>query len=86
MSTKITRFDVFKIVQNNILEILPKITAEFVTPEKSFNDLGANSVDRIEIITSSISHLGIKIALLSFASVNNIYDLVDILFNNLNIK
>lgn len=86
MSTEITRSDIFKIIQNNILEVLPKMAIELISLEKNLSNLGANSVDRIEIITLSMSDLGVKIALLNFANVNNIYDLVEVLFNNLNTK
>ena len=59
--------EVFEVVKNNILEILPKVTADMVTPEHSLSELGANSVDRMEVITLSMAALTPNIALLSFS-------------------
>jgi polyketide biosynthesis acyl carrier protein len=82
MSNTITKAEVFDIVKNNILDILPKVQPEMVSIEKSLSDLGANSVDRMEVVTMSMEDLGVKIPLMSFAGVTNIEGLVDVLFNN----
>ncbi len=80
MSNTITKTEVFEIVKNNILEILPKVQPEMVLIEKTLVDLGANSVDRMEVVTLSMQDLNVKIPLMSFAVVSNISGLVDILF------
>jgi polyketide biosynthesis acyl carrier protein len=82
MSNTKTKTEVFEVVKNNILDILPKVQPEMVSIEKSLSDLGANSVDRMEVVTLSMEDLGVKIPLLSFAGVTNIEGLVDVLFNN----
>jgi polyketide biosynthesis acyl carrier protein len=82
MSNAITKTEVFNVVKNNILDILPKVQPDMVSIEKSLSDLGANSVDRMEVVTLSMEDLGVKIPLLSFAGVTNIEGLVDVLFNN----
>jgi len=82
MSKTITKAEVFDIVKNNILEILPKIPPEMISIEKSLSDLGANSVDRMDVVIMSMEDLGVKIPLISFAGVANIEGLVDVLFNN----
>jgi polyketide biosynthesis acyl carrier protein len=80
---EMTKAEVFEVVKKNILEILPEVQPELVSIEKSLSDLGANSVDRMEVVTLSMEDLDLKIPLLSFASVTNIEGLVDVLFNNL---
>jgi len=82
MSNAMTKAAVFDVVKNNILDILPKVQPDMVTIEKSLSDLGANSVDRMEVVTLSMEDLSVKIPLLSFAGVTNIEGLVDVLFNN----
>lgn len=82
MSSATTKDEVFEIVKNNILEILPKVQPDMISIEKSLVDLGANSVDRMEVVTLSMADLGVKIPLLSFAGVSNIEGLVDVLFSN----
>lgn len=74
-----TNIDVFEIVKGAILEVLPHLEPEAVSAEKSLTDLGANSVDRMEVVTLSMEGLGIKIPLMSFAGVSNIGGLVDVL-------
>jgi polyketide biosynthesis acyl carrier protein len=83
MAYKMTKAEVFEVVKENILEILPKVRPEMVSIDKNLSDLGANSVDRVEVVTLSMEDLGLKIPLLSFAAVTNIEGLVDVLFNNL---
>jgi polyketide biosynthesis acyl carrier protein len=82
MNSKLTQTQVFELVKKNILEILPKTQADLIVPEQSLVDLGANSVDRIEIVTLSMEDLGVKIPLMSFAKVFNIESLVEVLFTN----
>jgi polyketide biosynthesis acyl carrier protein len=78
-----TKNDVFTIVKNHILGILPALQPDLVQIDKNLTDLGANSVDRMDVVISSMEDLGIKIPLLSFAGVTNIEGLVDVLFSNL---
>ena len=82
MNSKLTQTQVFELVKKNILEILPKTQADLIVPEQSLVDLGANSVDRMEIVTLSMEDLGVKIPLMSFARVFNIESLVEVLFTN----
>jgi polyketide biosynthesis acyl carrier protein len=70
---------VFEVVKNIILEILPGVQSQLISREKSLKELGANSIDRMEVITMSMQELGLKIPLMSFAQVSNIEGLVDVL-------
>ena len=77
-----TKAEIFDIVKKNAVEILD-IEPETISLEKSLTDLGANSVDRVEIITLTMEDLGIKLPFMSFATATNIEDLVDILSSNI---
>lgn len=76
--------EVYHIVQEIIMEILPDVEKENIAIEKQLKDIGANSIDRMEIVTMSMRELNIKIPLMSFARVNNIEGLVDVLHENVN--
>ena len=76
-----TKDEIFAVVKRNALEILD-VTPDTVTMGKSLTDLGANSVDRMEIVTSTMQDLGLKIPFMSFAGAANIEDLVEILRSN----
>jgi polyketide biosynthesis acyl carrier protein len=73
---------VFGIVKNTIMEVLPDVKPEMITIDKALKDLGANSIDRMEVVTMSMEELGLKIPLMSFAQVSNIEGLVDVLAEN----
>ena len=76
-----TKAEIFEIVKKNALEILD-VAPDTITIGKSLTDLGANSVDRMEIVTSTMQDLGLKIPFMSFAGAANIEDLVEILRSN----
>lgn len=78
MAHRMTEAEVFEVVKRHIFNILDP-PPEAVTIDKSLSDLGANSVDRMEIVTFSMEDLGLKIPLLSFAKVTNIESLVEVL-------
>lgn len=73
---------VFEVVRKVIAEILPGVRSELISSEKSLKELGANSIDRMEVVTMSMEELGLKIPLMSFAEVSNIEGLVDVLSAN----
>lgn len=73
---------VFEVVKNVVMEILPDVKPEQISLERSLRDLGANSIDRMEVVTMSMEELGLKIPLMSFAHVSNIEGLVDVLAEN----
>ncbi len=75
---------VYGVVKKAIMEVLPDLNSERISIEKQLKDLGANSIDRMEVVTMSMEELGLKIPLMSFAQVNNIESLVDVLTKNYN--
>jgi polyketide biosynthesis acyl carrier protein len=77
-----TKAEIFEVVKKNALEILD-VAPDTVTIGKSLTDLGANSVDRMEIVTMTMEDLGLKIPFMSFAGASNIEDLVEILRSNI---
>ncbi|MCX7365334.1 MAG: phosphopantetheine-binding protein [Alphaproteobacteria bacterium] len=82
MTHRITKEEVFEVVKRNILEILPDVAPDTVSLDRSLVDLGANSVDRMEVVTLSMEALDLKIPLMSFARVDNIEGLVAVLFEH----
>ncbi|MDR3058740.1 MAG: acyl carrier protein [Prevotella sp.] len=74
--------NIYEIVKKIIQEVLPDVKSENISIEKNLKELGANSIDRMEIVTLSMEKLDLKIPLMSFANVNNIEGLVDVLTAN----
>ena len=70
---------IFAVVKANVLKVLPDVRADDVTPDKSLVDLGANSVDRVEVFMYSMEALNLKIPRLELHGVRNLAGLVDLL-------
>jgi len=74
--------NIFLVVKDVISEVLPDVDSETVTIDKNLKSLGANSIDRTEIVMLSMERLGLKLPLVSFGGVENIEEMIDVLVNN----
>ena len=73
-----TREEVYGVLKKHILDQLEdEIEEEEIDPEKSMLDLGANSLDIVEIVTNTMRELRIKIPRDQLAKIGNINGLVD---------
>lgn len=70
---------VYEVVKTVIMDVLPDLKPEMISIEKNLKELGANSIDRMEVVTISMEELGLKLPLMSFAQVTNIEGLVNVL-------
>ncbi|MBL8149748.1 MAG: acyl carrier protein [Blastocatellia bacterium] len=66
-------------VRKNIAEILPSVDVNGIKSNDRLVDLGANSVDRVEIVTLTLEGLNLTIPPHELAKANNLGDLVEIL-------
>ena len=78
-----TKEDVFKIVKKNIVDILPDIADEDIRISDKLKDLGANSVDRADVVIQSLEDLNLKLSLVELAVAKNIEDLVTLFHQKL---
>jgi len=74
--------NIFLIVKDAISDVLPDVDSDAVKIEQNLKSLGANSIDRTEIVMLSMEKLGIKLPLVSFGGVENIEEMVDVLVEN----
>ncbi|MEM9487727.1 MAG: acyl carrier protein [Myxococcota bacterium] len=77
-----TREDIFAIVRSNTQEVLVDIDAGEIRLDRQLKELGANSIDRMEIVTMSMEDAGVKIPLVDLAGISNIGELVALLHNH----
>jgi polyketide biosynthesis acyl carrier protein len=82
LSTEPTKEAVARILREIISSILPHLQVEAITGNKSLKDYGADSVDRVEIILSIMSRLGIDEPMSNFSNIPNIDELVNYLCRN----
>jgi polyketide biosynthesis acyl carrier protein len=71
--------EIFAAIKQNILEVLPDVDEGRVVPETSMRDLGANSIDRADILIMTMESLRLKFPLAELGSVKNLQGLVDFL-------
>ncbi|AHC73995.1 ptzD [Candidatus Endolissoclinum faulkneri L5] len=81
---KITRAHVVDVVLNNIRKNLVDVPSEEIIPEVSMTDLGATSLDRVEVTLAAMEELGLDIPPRDLVGLANINALIDILFKHLN--
>jgi acyl carrier protein/polyketide biosynthesis acyl carrier protein len=72
-----TRDEVIDVIKRNILDNLEDLEESSIDPEKSMKDLGANSLDIIEVVSCSMRELNIKIPRTELADVKTIGQLAD---------
>ncbi|WP_435608723.1 phosphopantetheine-binding protein [Streptomyces sp. C10-9-1] len=68
--------EVFEAVRRSILEVVPEIPAEEITPEASMVDLGCNSVDRADVVTLVLEELDLSVPVAEFQGLPTIGALV----------
>lgn len=73
--------EIFEILKEQILEIIPELDLSEVTMKDSLKEIGANSVDRADIIIVTMESLDIRIPMIQFGKAANIGDIVEIMYN-----
>ncbi|HEY6797887.1 MAG TPA: phosphopantetheine-binding protein [Kineosporiaceae bacterium] len=71
--------EVLDVVRRTTVQVLPEVLAESVTLDGRLSDLGANSIDRMEIVALSMEELGLVISPTEFAQVKDVRSLVAVL-------
>lgn len=75
--------DIFKIVVQHSCEIIPGLEEQSITASHSLVDLGANSVDRAEIVMMTMETLNLQIPRVELFGVKNIEQLVEVIYGKL---
>ena len=73
------RADTTRIVHDTIAAILPGVPREEIRGDRHLKDLGADSVDRVEILLSLVERLGVTEPLSRFSDVPDVDALIDLL-------
>ena len=71
--------EIFEAIKRHLLEIVPEMEASRIVPEASMQELGANSVDRAEVILLTMSSLKLKFPLIELGGAKNLRGLAEIL-------
>jgi polyketide biosynthesis acyl carrier protein len=75
--------NIFRLIADCCCEIIPALRKHEFKPDDRLNDLGANSVDRADIIMMTIEALSLQIPRVELFGTKNIGELVDVIYEKL---
>ena len=71
--------EVFSVVKKHLKEIIGEVEEERITPEASMRDLGASSLDIVDVVSCSVRELRLRIPRGELGDIDKIQPLVDLL-------
>ncbi|MEM1007687.1 MAG: phosphopantetheine-binding protein [Myxococcota bacterium] len=81
-----TKESILAIVKEELMDILEDVEEEQITMDKSMKDLGANSLDIVEVVSTSMRKLKVKVPRSKLNDLKNIGELVDVLHQEVEAK
>ena len=75
-----TKNEIIEKIKYILFEIIPELEDEKIDFDETFTELGANSVDRGELITLTLERLDLNIPRIDFVEAQTINDLSDLVF------
>ena len=79
-SRTLTREQILSVVTKHLLETVDDLDESQIDPSLSMKDLGANSLDIVEVVSLSMRELRIKIPRSELSKLTNIDGLVDMFY------
>lgn len=73
--------NIFDIITGHICEVLPELEGRRFNYSDKLVELGANSVDRAEIIMMTLDSLSLQTPLVDMAGTHNLGELVDLIYS-----
>jgi len=71
---------ILKTIIENACEVLPHLEEHNFQPDDALKNLGANSIDRSEIVMMTLESLSLNIPLVEMAAAENIGELSEIIY------
>ncbi|MFH1532644.1 MAG: phosphopantetheine-binding protein [Pseudomonadota bacterium] len=82
-----SREEILDIVKGHLMDNLEdELDEADFDPSKSMKDLGANSIDIVEVVSCSMRDLKVKVPRAELADLKNVDELVDLLLKVVNEK
>jgi polyketide biosynthesis acyl carrier protein len=75
-----TRDEIFNVIVQNSREVIPELEVYCFVDRDRLADLGANSIDRADIIMMTLESLSLKIPLVELGRVKDLGELADVLY------
>jgi len=71
--------EILNLIKENLLEIIPELAGKEISENENLVDLGANSIDRGELITLTLERLDLDVSRIEFVSAQTINELADLI-------
>lgn len=81
-----TREDVLEVVKRHLVDTIEELEGVEIDPVKSMKDLGANSLDIVEVVSCSMRELKVKVPRAELNKLTNIDELVELLHKSVQEK
>ena len=76
----VSREEILDIVKEHLMDNLEDLDEKDFDPAKSMKDLGANSLDIVEVVSCTMRDLKVKVPRSELSNLTNVNGLVDLLF------
>jgi polyketide biosynthesis acyl carrier protein len=76
--------EIFKLIVNNLKEIIPGLDSDQVGRNAKLSPLGADSIGRAELIEMTLEALDLHVSRFEFHTANNLGELADMFAQKLN--
>ena len=77
-----TKQEIVAVIVRIIREVIPDLQDYDIQLDDQLVNLGANSVDRVEIVIMAMEELGLKIPRVQLSVAKNIGELVEVFYEN----
>jgi acyl carrier protein len=74
----VTREEIFAVVRSNIVTIVDGVPADAIVEDVSLRDLGADSLQIVEVVSRSMKELRLKVQRTELSRASNLSDLLDL--------
>lgn len=81
-----TRDEVLAVVRKHLADTVEGIEGKEIDPARSMKELGANSLDIVEVVSCSMRELKVKVPRAELNKLTNINELVDLLYRTVQDK
>lgn len=78
-----TQDEILSIIIDHTRDVVPELESHEFSPHDRLADLGANSIDRIEIVAMTLSSLSLRIPLVETNTAKNLGELAALLHEKL---
>lgn len=74
---------IFELIVGNLVDVMPDLAQHSFQMTDSMKELGANSIDRMEVVVSTLEALDLKLPLVATIAAANMGELAELLHEKL---